>query len=60
MDKTLTRALNHMNFGFQQIGPDADYYGVVSPYILDLENIEERLGQENMQLLNWFRDSMYD
>lgn len=55
MEPQLARALSQMNFGFRQIGPPADYYGMVAPYVADLRDLEERIGAKNPDLMEWMR-----
>jgi N-acyl amino acid synthase of PEP-CTERM/exosortase system len=55
MERSLTRVLGHYGFAFTPIGPESDYYGPVTPYIGDLQKIEEDLEQSNPDLLWWFR-----
>lgn len=45
-----------MNFGFRQIGPPTDYYGIVVPYVLDLRELEERVGATNPDLMAWLSE----
>jgi N-acyl amino acid synthase of PEP-CTERM/exosortase system len=54
MERSLVRALNKMGFHFAQIGPQADYYGAVTPYMLDLHELLELLGDSNPRLAAWF------
>lgn len=55
MEQPLARALAQMGFSFAQIGPLADYYGQVAPYLGDLRLLEERLSQSNPVLMAWLR-----
>lgn len=55
MEPALARSLSCMNFGFRQIGPPADYYGMVAPYLADLRELEERLDARNPELMDWLR-----
>ena len=41
MERSLARSL--MNVGFTPIGPQTDYYGPVTPYLTDLQNVESFL-----------------
>ena len=56
MERSLARSLDKMGFRFVPIGPQTDYYGPVSPYIVDLEELNERLHLENKFLAAWFND----
>ena len=55
MEPSLARSLSQMNFGFRQIGPQADYYGMVAPYVADLRELEGRIGAKNPDLMDWLR-----
>ena len=55
MEPALARSLSYMSFGFRQIGPPADYYGMVAPYLADLRELEERLDAKNPELMDWLR-----
>ena len=55
MEPSLARALSQMNFGFRQIGPPADYYGMVAPYVADLRDLEMRIQAKNPDLMDWLR-----
>lgn len=56
MEPSLARALKRMNFGFAQIGPMTDYYGMVAPYVADLRELEARVGTTNPDLMAWLRE----
>jgi N-acyl amino acid synthase of PEP-CTERM/exosortase system len=55
MERALARILTRMQFNFLQIGPQADYYGPVAPYRLDLRELEIRLEERRPQLMAWLR-----
>lgn len=55
MERPLARSLQRMNFGFQAIGPETDYYGPVAPYLADLRELEAELGKRNPPLLAWLQ-----
>lgn len=54
MERALARSLQRMGFTFQAIGPQSDYYGEVTPYLLDLRQLEVRLAAVNPVLGAWF------
>ncbi|MFL6658905.1 MAG: PEP-CTERM/exosortase system-associated acyltransferase [Massilia sp.] len=54
MERSLAYSLEKMGFVFQAIGPVADYYGEVTPYVLDLGELMPRLAQNNPPLGAWF------
>jgi N-acyl amino acid synthase of PEP-CTERM/exosortase system len=56
MERSLARSLDRMGFKFVPIGPATDYYGPVTPHIVDLEELSERLHRENPFLAAWFSD----
>ena len=56
MERSLARVLTRMNFSFRQIGPQTDYYGPVAPYMADLRELEDRVGQSNPALLAWMHN----
>jgi N-acyl amino acid synthase of PEP-CTERM/exosortase system len=57
MERSLARIMGRMNFGFQQLGPPTDYYGVVAPYLANIKETENLIGQKNQALLAWMRRS---
>lgn len=60
MERALVFALNKMGFSFLQIGPKADYYGAVTPHMLDLDELEEKLGDSNPVLAAWLHEQPLD
>ncbi|KQW90183.1 hypothetical protein ASC94_20850 [Massilia sp. Root418] len=56
MERALAQSLQRMGFGFQPIGPPADYYGAVVPYVLDLHMMEAKLAADNPKLSAWMRE----
>ena len=57
MERSLARALTRMNFAFNQVGPQTDYYGPVAPYMADLRELETRVGASDPALLAWMRST---
>lgn len=55
MEKPLARSLSQLGFGFTPIGPEADYYGPVAPYLADLRRLEEQIHQRDPDLLQWLQ-----
>jgi hypothetical protein len=45
-----------MGFRFVPIGPQTDYYGPVTPFLLDLHEVDATLRSENKFLAAWFND----
>ena len=56
MERSLARSLEKMGFKFIPIGPRVDYYGPVTPYMVDLNDLNERLRRDNKFLAAWFND----
>jgi N-acyl amino acid synthase of PEP-CTERM/exosortase system len=56
MERSLARSLNKVGFQFQPIGPVAEYYGSVTPYIFDLDMLLEICVQNNAALGAWFKE----
>jgi len=56
MERALARSLEKMGFKFMPIGPQVDYYGPVTPHMVDLNDLNERLRKENKFLAAWFND----
>jgi N-acyl amino acid synthase of PEP-CTERM/exosortase system len=56
MERSLAHSLDKMGFKFVAIGPQADYDGAVTPYLVDLDELDERLRRENTFLAAWFND----
>lgn len=57
MEKSLARSLKMAGMCFVPIGPEADYYGQVRPYMLDLQSIECNPWRRNIHLAKWFINS---
>jgi N-acyl amino acid synthase of PEP-CTERM/exosortase system len=56
MERSLARSLDRMGFRFVPIGPATDYYGPVTPHIVDLEELNTSLREKNPFLAAWFND----
>jgi N-acyl amino acid synthase of PEP-CTERM/exosortase system len=56
MEKSLARLLDRMGFHFVPVGPETDYYGPVTTYMVDLRELEATLLKANRFLSAWFRD----
>jgi N-acyl amino acid synthase of PEP-CTERM/exosortase system len=56
MERSLARSLEKMGFKFLPIGPQVDYYGPVTPHMVDLNDLNERLQKDNKFLAAWFND----
>ncbi len=55
MERPLIRAMAFMGFTFQAVGGRTDYYGEVTPCVLDLRELEDRAGRSNPALLRWLQ-----
>lgn len=53
MERPLARSLLHMGYPFKRITAAVDYYGPVSTYMLDMEELQERLETHNPGHLAW-------
>ena len=56
MERSLAHALKKMGFRFMAIGPEANYYGSVTPYVLDLHDLRRKLASSNPTLADWFAE----
>lgn len=56
MERSLAHALKKMEFRFKAIGPEANYYGAVTPYVLDLHDLRRKLVHSNPTLAAWFNE----
>jgi len=56
MERSLAHALKKMGFRFMAIGPEANYYGSVTPYVLDLHDLRRKLATSNPALAAWFAE----
>jgi len=56
MERSLARSLGKMGFEFMPIGPQVNYYGPVTPHMVDLNDLNERLQRDNKFLAAWFND----
>jgi len=55
MERSLARALSRLHFGFVPIGMEVDYFGPVTPYMVDLRELERQLSLNSPAVLAWFR-----
>ena len=56
MERGLTRSLDKMGFHFVPVGPETDYYGPVTTYIVDVREALANLRKANEFLARWFND----
>ncbi|WP_394755525.1 PEP-CTERM/exosortase system-associated acyltransferase [Rhodoferax sp.] len=57
MERPLARSLLRMNIAFRAIGPQADYYGPVAPYLASLQEVEAQVGVRDPGLLAWLEET---
>lgn len=60
MERPLARSLLRLNIAFRAIGPEADYYGPVAPYLANLHEVEAQVGARNPTLLAWLQQPERD
>ncbi len=58
MELTLLRLLQRYHFPFVKIGPECDYFGPVTPFILDTAKTEDRLAVDCPELHQEFREGL--
>jgi len=58
MELTLLRLLRRYHFPFEKIGPECDYFGPVTPFLLDAELVEQQLAVEAPELHQEFREGL--
>jgi N-acyl-L-homoserine lactone synthetase len=56
MEDSLAHSLAKMGFEFFPIGPTADYYGPIKPYLANFEQLTASLRKKNPFLAAWFND----
>jgi len=59
MERSLARVLGSFGVQFTPIGPQADYYGEVIPYMANLDDLEAGLFKVNPFLAQWFVEASY-
>lgn len=57
-EKSLHRLISRSGFPFRQIGPETDYYGPVSPYLLDLSELDDVIRSGRFPLLDDFVEGL--
>nr|AAO64421.1 long chain N-acylarginine synthase [uncultured bacterium CSL11] len=58
MERPLARALARLHFAFTPIGVEVDYFGPVTPYMVDLRELERQMAANSPGVLAWFRGEM--
>ena len=57
-EKSLQRLFRIYYFPFRQIGPEVDYFGPVTPFVLDLSELDHELKRHDPLLLANFLDGL--
>ncbi|MCP3661394.1 MAG: PEP-CTERM/exosortase system-associated acyltransferase [Gammaproteobacteria bacterium] len=60
MEKGLNRLLKRMEYRFEPIGPEIDYYGPVTPYVADIGTIEQRVLEKKPSLFYHMMEGLED
>lgn len=58
MELTLLRLLQRYHFPFEKIGSESDYFGPVTPFIMDVAKMEERLAADYPELHQEFHHGL--
>lgn len=53
MERPLARALSQMGFPFEAAGPEGEFFGRVTPYMVDLHDLQLRVAARQPQLASW-------
>ncbi len=56
MEQPLARSLSRIGVRFLPVGPETDYYGPVTPFMIDLRKLEVTMSKESPLLAAWFKD----
>ena len=56
MERSLVRLLKRYGVIFFPIGPEADYFGQVTPYCVSLSSLRDSVPKSSRQLFDWFRN----
>lgn len=57
MERSLARSLQRTGFVFRPIGPESEYYGRVTPYILNIRQLKSDIAFRDPELSKWvFKD----
>jgi len=58
MEPGLLKLLKRFYFNFEPIGPEVDYYGIVRPYMVSLESIEDQVYHSSKDFYASFVDGL--
>lgn len=56
MERSLERLLARLAFPFEAVGPQIDYYGAVRPYLLDLDEFDEKVARDRPGTFAYFTE----
>jgi len=59
VEPALARLLKKINFAFEAIGEEEDYYGPVTPYILAIAQFESDLEANAPAVFQWFQEALH-
>jgi N-acyl amino acid synthase of PEP-CTERM/exosortase system len=57
-EKSLQRLMTKYGFPFQQVGPETDYYGCVSPYLMDIGEFDNVILSRRIPLIEEFLEGL--
>ncbi len=58
MEKTLRTLLKIHGFVFNPIGPEVEFYGMVTPYLADITEMEQNVHEKFPQFFDYFMDHL--
>ena len=58
MERSLARMLLRINFVFEAIGEEVNYYGPVAPYILAINKFESDMSRNHPAMFDWFQSAL--
>ena len=53
MERPLARSLAQMGFPFRAAGPEGEYFGRITPYQVDLQELKQRVAERQPRLAQW-------
>jgi N-acyl amino acid synthase of PEP-CTERM/exosortase system len=57
-EKSVMRVIAKYGLPFREIGPETDYYGMVSPYLMDLQEFDKVISSHRISPLDGFLDGL--
>jgi hypothetical protein len=58
MESSLWRLLSRFAFEFRPVGPEVDYYGPVTPYLADIQELEQVVFNRRPEIFREFTDGL--